>query len=167
LSKFWLLIAALALIGGCGFTPLHGQKQNGDDASSPLRQISVPPIPERLGQLLRIELTNQLTPNGAPRAPVYVLNVTLAEAKQNLAVRKDATATRANLIITATYTLKGVGVEETLLTGNVRSINSYNILDADFATLSAELDARRRATRDLATEIRSRLGIFLSQRTAP
>jgi LPS-assembly lipoprotein len=157
----------MILVTGCGFTPLHGHKQGGDDASSPLRQISVPPIPERLGQLLRIELTNQLTPNGSPRTPIYVLKVSITERKQDLAVRKDATATRANLIITASYTLKDVQTEKGLLTGKVRSVNSYNILDADFATLSAELDARRRASRDLATEIKSRLGVFLSQQTAP
>lgn len=157
----------MALISGCGFTPLYGQKQVDDSVSMAMQQISIPPIPERLGQLLRIELSKQLTPNGAPRAPDYVLTLTVAESKQDLAVRKDATATRANLIITASYILKNVQPEEVLLSGSVRSVNSYNILDADFATLSAEADARRRAARDLATEIRSRLGIFLSQQTTP
>ncbi len=156
----------MAFLTACGFTPLHGQQQVGADTTAALRQISVLPIAERLGQLLRIELTNQLTPTGPPRTPAYVLNVTVTETKQNLAVRKDATATRANLIITASFKLRQAGVDTPLLNSKVRSVNSYNILDADFATLSAESDARRRAARDLATEIRSRLGIFLSQRTA-
>ncbi len=157
----------MVLVTGCGFTPLHGQRQSGDSASVALQQISVPPIPERLGQLLRIELTNRLNPKGPPRTPAYVLNISLTEVKQDLAVRKDATATRANLIITASFALKGVQAKKILLAGSVRSVNSYNILDADFATLSAESDARRRAARDLATEINSRLGIFLSKQTAP
>lgn len=157
----------MVLLAGCGFTPLYGQQQASANASSALRQISVPPIPERLGQLLRIELTNQLTPNGQPRSPAYVLDVSLTESKRDLAVRKDATATRANLIITASFKLQDVQAEKVLFDGKVRSVNSYNILDADFATLSAESDARRRAARDLATEIRSRLGVFLSQQRAP
>ncbi len=115
--------------------------------------------------MLRIELTNRLTPNGQPRSPVFVLDVDVTESKQSLAVRKDATATRANLIIVATFNLRNVQTEKRVFAGTVRSINSYNILDADFATLSAESDARRRAVRDLATEIRSRLGIFLSKPT--
>lgn len=115
--------------------------------------------------MLRIELANQLTPKGPPRVAAYVLNVTLTESKQSLGVRKDATATRANLIITANFDLFDKQADKRLLAGTVRSINSYNILDADFATLSAESDARRRAARDLATEIQSRLGIFLSQST--
>jgi LPS-assembly lipoprotein len=94
-----------------------------------------------------------------------VLNVKLSESKQSLGVRKDATATRANLIITANFDLLDKQAGEKLLSGKVRSINSYNILDAEFATLSAESDARRRAARDLAAEIQSRLGMFLSRPT--
>ena len=53
--KFCITIAAMALISGCGFEPLHGRQQSSVDGSSALRQIAVPPIPERLGQLLRLE----------------------------------------------------------------------------------------------------------------
>jgi len=127
----------------------------------------VPPIPERLGQLLRIELTNRLNPQGLPQTPIYTLKVSVKENKQNLAVRKDATATRANLIIVANFELANIADKKGLFTGNIKSVNSYDILDADLATLSAESDARRRAARDLATEIKSRLGIFLSQQAAP
>lgn len=162
LFRLWLL-TALAVLTGCGFTPLHGNPQANGSATAALRQIGVPPIPERLGQLLRIELTNQITPKGQPRTPLYVLEVKVKESKQALAVRKDATATRANLILSANFKLKTGKESESLFTGTVRSVNSYNVLDADFATLSAESDARRRAVRDLATEIRSRLGIFLSR----
>lgn len=159
------MLAILTYVAGCGFQPLYGERQSAEGAAASLGQISVPPIPERLGQLLRIELIHRLTPTGQPQSPAYVLDVELRESKQDLAVRKDATATRANLIIAATFRLISVQSEQTLFTGTVRSINSYNILDADFATLSAESDARQRAVRDLATEIRSRLGIFLSRPT--
>lgn len=159
-----LLIAAVLLgFTGCGFHPLHSRQPADAAATAALRQISVLPIPERLGQMLRIELTDRLTPDGAPRSPVYVLDVTVTESKQDLAVRKDATATRANLIMVAKFQLKRAASGEELFSGTMRSINSYNILDADFATLSAEADARRRAARDLAMEIESRLGIFFSR----
>ena len=155
----------MALVAGCDFEPLYGRQQSGADVSAELSQIAVPPIPERLGQMLRIELTNQLTPKGQPRAPAYVLDVSVAENKQELAIRKDASATRANLIITATFNLKDRQTDESVFRGSLRSINSYNIIDADFATLTAENDARRRAVRDLATEIGLRLGLFLARPT--
>ena len=165
MSRAGIAAAALLFVTGCGFQPLYGPQQIGADGVSPLQQIAVSPIPERVGQLLRIELTKNLNPKGPPATPVYRLGVTVRESKQNLAVRKDATATRANLIIVATYTLSDAQSRQTLLKGSVRSINSYNILDADFATLSAEADARRRAARDLATEIQSRVGLFLARPT--
>jgi hypothetical protein len=45
--------------------------------------------------------------------------------------------------------------------GTVLSTNSYNVLDSGFATLSAEKDARNRALRSLAEEIRLRVGTAL------
>ena len=51
----------------------------------------------------------------------------------------------------------------TLLKANAISANSYNILRSEFATLSAENDARARAVRELSDEIRTRIGIYLSR----
>ena len=155
----------MVLLAACGFEPLHGRQQSGSDTSTELSKIAVPPIPDRLGQMLRIELTNQLTPKGQPRAPLYVLTVSVNENKQDLAIRKDATATRANLTITATFSLTDKKTNKSVFNGSLRSVNSYNIIDADFATLTAENDARRRGVRVLATEIGLRLGVFLSQPT--
>ena len=159
------MVAVMTLVSACGFQPFHERQQADAGAASALNQILISPLPERLGQLLRMELANRLTPKGPPPTPVYLLNVKLSESKQSLGVRKDATATRANLIITANFDLLDKQAGEKLLSGKVRSINSYNILDAEFATLSAESDARRRAARDLAAEIQSRLGMFLSRPT--
>ena len=47
--------------------------------------------------------------------------------------------------------------------GQVRSVNSYNILTSDFATLSAREDARKRAVRVLALDIKERLSVWLVQ----
>jgi LPS-assembly lipoprotein len=102
----------MVLVAGCGFEPLHGRPEAGNQTTSALSQISVPPIPERLGQLLRIELTNQLTPLGPPQKPAYVLNVSVSEVRRELGVRKDATATRANLIITARFNLTNIQTNE-------------------------------------------------------
>lgn len=153
----------LVVIAGCGFQPLYRQQTTGVEPVDALRDINVLPIPERVGQILRIELANRLTPTGAPAVPAYLLAVDITERKQDLGIREDATATRANLILTADFSLLDAQTRQSVFGGSVRSANSYNILDADFATLSAEADARRRAARDLAIEIESRLGIFLAQ----
>lgn len=164
------LVIGLLGLTACGFEPLYGDQEQGTPTEDLLSQVSVPPLEGRLGQLVRIELTNRLTPKPAP-APVYTVNVELTKSKQGLAVRRDATATRANLIISATFALTFVGETEKLTSGVVRSSNGYDILRSDFATLAAENDARRRGARDVANEIVSRIAIFLSraakQTTAP
>ncbi len=157
-----LLIGGLFCLTACGFEPLYGTQENGTATEDLLSRVSVSPIADRPGQLVRIELTNRLTPRPAP-TPLYVLSVVLNESKQDLAVRRDASATRANLIITANFTLTAIGSEGTLLSGNIRSSNGYDILTSDFATLAAENDARRRGARDIADGIIDRLAIFLSR----
>lgn len=166
MSKSATALAALLVLTACGFQPLYGAAQTGPNGESPLQSVAVPPIPERLGQMLRIELTNRLSPKGAPQTPDYVLDVKLREVVQNLGFRKDATATRANLNITAEFVLIDARTQQPVFDGTVRSINSYNILTENFATLTAESDARRRAAVDLATEIQSRLGLFLAKPTS-
>ena len=50
-----------------------------------------------------------------------------------------------------------------MLSGNVNSTSSFNILTSDFATLSAESDARARSLREISDEIRTRVAVFLSR----
>ncbi len=161
--------AACLLLAACGFQPLYG---DADEQLAPtedlLELVDVPPIADRTGQLLRIELTNRLTPTRPAPQPVYTLPIRLTESRANLAVRKDASATRANLTITATYELQRISDGVSLTSGSVRSVNSYDIVTSDYATLVAEQDARRRGAKDIADGIVDRMAIFLSdaQRSA-
>lgn len=157
-----LLLVGLLGLTACGFEPLYGDQDQGAATEDLLSRVSVPPIADRLGQLVRIELTNRLAQRPAPE-PLYVVEVKLTESEQGLAVRRDASATRANLIITAEFTLKAIGTEGSLMSGSIRSSNGYDILISDFATLAAETDARRRGARDIADAIVDRLAVYLSR----
>lgn len=150
---------ALTALAGCGFRPLHG-RDNGNTPAS-LAAIYVAPIPDRTGQILRNGLLDRLTPKGVPKRPSYQLRVGLREGKQDLAIRKDDVATRANLVVVAQFQLIRASDATVIYTGTATSTNSYNILRSDFATISAENDARRRATVQIADEIRTQLAIFL------
>lgn len=152
-----LAAALVAGLSGCGFQPLHG---GGGGGPQDLATIRIERIPNRIGQKLHNRLLDRLTPKGPPARPAYVLKVSLAESLQNLAIRRDETATRANLTLTASFSLTGSGDGRTF-NGTAVSTNSYNILQSDFATLSAESDARDRALRVLAEEIRARVAAAL------
>jgi len=157
-----LLLTGLLALGACGFEPLYGTADRGAETGQLLSRIEVPPIADRLGQLVRTELNNRLKPRPAPQ-PLYAVVVTLTESTQGLAVRRDASATRANLIVNATFTLSAISGGENLLSGEIRSVNGYDILTSDFATLAAEKDARRRGARDVADAIVDRLAIYMSR----
>ena len=158
-----VLGAALA-ISGCGFEPIHGQRSGASGAT--LAAIDIQLIADRSGQMLRNELLQQMHPRGATRAR-YSLSVLLTERLASLGIRKDEVATRANLTLTAGFTITELGGARRKFSGSARSANSYNILTSDFATLSAREDARRRAISQLALGIRERISVWLIRSGEP
>lgn len=153
--------AALLAGAGCGFQPIHGQKSAASSAA--LANFDIALIAERTGQMMRNELLQQMQPRGAVASPRYGLGVALTESPADLAIREDDVATRANLTLTARFSVMSRVDGSVLFSGQVRSVNSYNILTSDFATLSAREDARKRAVRVLALDIKERLSVWLVQ----
>lgn len=156
------LLLGLAL-AGCGFQPLYGRSDT--QAVSTLDHmaaIRIAPLPDRVGQQMHNLLRDRLNPRGQPREPAYRLNLELSESRRELGIRKDETATRANLILSANFTLREFGSNRVLLQGRTSSVNSFNILTNQFATSFSESDARKRALRELSDNIRTRLGIYFS-----
>src|SRR5690242_5563362 len=85
------------LLGGCGFTPLYGQADPVFDEE--LSSVQVLPIPERLGQRLAIELRDSLNPSGVSVTPRHYLIVRLTVTRSESAIRRDATASRAQYTV--------------------------------------------------------------------
>lgn len=157
------LLAALVLLGACGFRPLYGSKEKGA-AAAELAAVEIKPIADRAGQQLHNLLLDRINPRGRPAKPRYVLKIRLTQGIERLAVRKTAFSTRANLRLIAAFALAPAGGGEVLVSGTSLAISSYNILDSEFATLTSEKDARSRATGQLAEDIRTRLAVFFTQR---
>ena len=155
----------LLLLSACGFRPLYGPASASQARTSErLASVSVSLIPDRTGQLVRNALLDRINIGGQPAKPEFVLDVDVNESIQNLAIQRDETATRANLILQADFRLVVTATRETVFDGSVQSVSSYNISTSqDFATLSAETNARRRGALDLADEITARVAIFLAR----
>lgn len=158
-----LVVLACFWLSACGFEPLYGENQDGFSTDQLLEFIQVAPIEDRTGQILRIELTNRLTPTRPVPKAIYALQVTLNESKSGLAVQKDASTTRANLTITASFELVEISSGQVFTGGAVRSVNSYDILLSDFATLAAEANARERGAKDLSDGIVDRISIYMAR----
>jgi LPS-assembly lipoprotein len=160
---------ALALVAvflqGCGFRPLYGQAGTTNaspEVSTALAAITIRPIADRDGVRLRQALRERLQPTGLSERPLYALDVQMRSQVQELGIRSDATASHANLIYTARFSLTEGGTR--ILSDTVQSIVSYNILDDQYATVAAVGNASDRAIKQIGDEIKVRLAIFFDHR---
>ena len=163
-----LLVFCALFLSACGFRPLYGTSQSDSQAADQhLALIQVSQISDRVGQQLRNHLLSRLSPKGEPSDPYYSLQISLTESVANLGVKKSAVVTRGNLTLTASYSLislKG-SAEEALASGSVISISSYDIPQAQYTALAAAKDARARAVRELADDLKIRLAVYFKQHT--
>lgn len=167
-----LLAGALAVsLTACGFTPLYGvQEGTSSRTEQELAQIEIMQISDdRLGYDVYNALVDRLSPTGLPANPDYQLRVRLREDREGVAIERDASITRYNYRLNATYALIDVRSGNVIHEGTSRSIAAYNVVDNQFATLSAQRDAQERAAVELSEDIRLRLGIFFGRQinTAP
>lgn len=160
-----VLLTAVLAVAACGFRPLYGTRGGGSTPDQ-FAQIRIEPIKDRVGQQLHNHLLTALNPDGRPVRPRYTMRTNIFESTTSLAVRKSAFATRANLQVRANYAVTDVATGKNIFDGESAITVSYNILDSEYATLAAEKDARARAVRELAEDMRIRLGIFFSSQYA-
>ncbi len=157
-----LVALALGAGSGCGFRPLYGSGAVVGDVPEQLNQTEIAVIPDRTGQLLRVYLIEQMNPAGRPASPRYRLQASVQESQLPLGIQRDDTATRYNLILTAPFSLIEAGSNEVLLARTVRVITGYDFLNDQFATLTAERDARERALRQISEDIRTRVALYFA-----
>ena len=158
-----LALVLAAGLTGCGFQPLYAKRGNESSTSLDLASVQVDPLPDRVGQQMHNYLRDRLNPHGQPVSPSYRLRVEITESKTEVGVRRDETATRANLRMSVNFSLINYGGDAVLLAGRSTSTTSYDILDNPFASTVSESDARERALREMADDIRTRLAIYFSQ----
>lgn len=154
-----IVVMALA---ACGFEPLYSDRGPGPSAISQLAAVEVAPIPERVGQVLRNDLLDRISPFGTPARPAYRLEVRLDFDREGLGFRPDEAITRVNLRFGARYRLVVPESGEKVFSAVARSSVSYNVVQSDFANLNAERDAERRAAHMIGEEISARIGLFLT-----
>ena len=128
-----------------------------------LASIYVEPLPENDGYELRNQLIDLLGSDGREAGKRYFLKVTLNEESNGVALQNDATITRYNDTLTASYVLTDVSGKQ-VTSGTQTSLASYNVSNAPYSTLVVQKDSDRRAADDLADRIRMDLGAYFSGR---
>ncbi|MBL4693452.1 MAG: hypothetical protein JKY92_09015 [Magnetovibrio sp.] len=83
----------------------------------------------------------------------------MSESIARLSIDQSSFATRANLKVSASYSLTRLQDGKKIIKGTVNTVASYNILSSDFATIVAEDNARKLAITQLAELLHTRLGV--------
>jgi LPS-assembly lipoprotein len=150
-------------LSGCGFTPLYGEHgvASAPEVTDALSTVSIRSLPNREGVKLRQVLREELNPRGLTQA-AFDLDVNLATRIDELGIRQDATSSRANMVLIATFSLSEGG--QTVFGDRVQSIVSYNILDDQYATVASQADAETRGIRMVGAEIKTRLAVYFHGR---
>lgn len=161
------ILSVCIAVSACGFRPLYAPPAEDVSGGSvyafeELKAVEVALLPDRDGQYLRNKLVRLLQPEGRARVTKYGLQVSFSENKSSLDVQQSAVATRANLSVTANFSLVALSDGRAVHTGNVRATGGYNIFDSEFQTLIAEQGARERALDSIAEQIRIRIATALT-----
>src|SRR5579863_9564525 len=107
IRRMLFLIALAAVLPGCGFHPMYASASNGaaGPAETGLAQISINPMYERAGQVLRLALQERFERGGAGLAPRYDLVVAYGLSGEPIAIEPDSSVTRLRFVGSATWTL--------------------------------------------------------------
>lgn len=163
LFKQSLLLLLLGALAACGFQPLYGEQTQNSQVTGKLAATYVMPIDGREGQIVRNELLDRISPKGIPAQALYRLKIELSSLKRGLAIDKDDSTNRFNLILTARYTLLAANGRDVIHTGSAQSIASYNVVISDFANLSAEKNAQKRSALVMAEKIHRQISVYLTR----
>ena len=122
----FLYLIVFFIFTGCGYESIYSKNvyKNKD-----LLSISVKNIKDRSGQILRNSLLNNLNPDRERVIKKYKLIVEISESKSSLAFRRDMSATRTDLEVTAKYLLTDIKngeikypLSETMVSGNIQKM---------------------------------------------
>jgi LPS-assembly lipoprotein len=154
-------LAAFALtfvLAACGFHPMYAP-----GLAPQLATIYVEPMAERDGYELRNQLIDLLRSNGIEAGKRYRLTVRLNQTSRGVALQNDATITRYNDSLDASYVLTDMD-GNTVTSGTQTSLSSYNVADSPYSTLAAQRDSSKRAAQDIAQRIQTDLAAWFRQR---
>lgn len=167
LKKNILLLSLI--LSSCGFQPLYVEKKHdnmwyygGDfdtSISDEMSKISIEPISQRFGQMLRNDLIDLLTPKGSPKQPKYRLFVSLTSKREtDQALRSDITATRKMVVYKVGYYMTENGQQ--VMKGDSVAYTSYDILANPYSTTMARKKGDEDAANIIANDIALRIGAY-------
>ncbi len=167
MKKIILTFFACVSLASCGFTPMYGTGHDGGAEAgirAELSHIHIDNVKNREGQFLRNALIDRFYIDGRPSQINYVLSLSdIDESRSDLDITKSSDATRAQLRVATTMTLRDADTQEIVLQRPLRSITSFNVLTSEFATRVSEQAARENTLNDIARQVELQIGLYLKR----
>ena len=163
-----VLAGAAASLSGCGFHPVYGPLAKGGTVLPEMAAIYVAVFPERSGQLLRQALQQRLEGTGEGVAKTYELSGGFGIAAEAIGVQQDSSSTRVRLNANASWQLRRLDPQQTLLTtGSVRALDGYNINNQQYFAADLEQSAGfQRLAEAVADQITLDLALYFRKQAA-
>lgn len=159
-----LIVIALTL-SGCGFRPLYGTIGANPGAQAMFASIYVEPIDqERVGYDLRNKVIDLLRATDRPQNATYRLKMTVTETREGVALQNDSTITRYDLAFTVKYELTDAKMNS-VTKGTETTLESFDVAQSPYASLTGQEEAEKRAAQDLAEHIQIDLGVHFARST--
>ena len=161
IRRFALALSLLPLLASCALSPIYAGGASGPVASS-LAAISVAPIPDRAGWLMRNALIDRL--GGERQGVAYRLEVDLDDDISGFGIRGDRSVTRERRTLRARYRLVQASSGLVLLDATAGSDAGIDVVSSPYATVAAEQTALERLSKVVADQIVARLALYASSR---
>ncbi len=160
------MMVALLSLSGCGFEPMYGtHSATAEAVDVALPNIDIGNIPDRDGQYLRNQLIDRLYTSGRPADAPYLL--TFSKLQKNitdLGIQKDATATRAEVQITAHMELVDKSTNKPVLQRDLKTVGAYNLLDDQLATIVSQQKITESILQEMKDDAVTELGLYFRRR---
>jgi LPS-assembly lipoprotein len=152
-------IASSLMVQGCtSYRPLYGAGTDGKGVAVVMSGITVEEQKTRAGQIVRNNLTSSFGGAGS----TFILRLTPAEKTQQLSALSGQKLERHRYNLKVNYELADGKSGVTVVSGASFSNVSYDTVEQPIADLRAAENARERAAREVAEDIRLRLAAHFS-----
>lgn len=149
-----LALALLLGLAACGLQPVYSGGGSGPVATA-LTDISVAPIPDRAGFLVRNALIQRL---GTPaETPHLRLEVELDDQITGFGIRGDNSVARERRTLRARYRVVAIATGAVLLDATAGSDAGIDRVSSEYAVVAAETTALDRLSVEVARQISARI----------
>jgi len=160
--KGLVFLSLALLLSGCGLQPMYAGGGSGAVARG-LAAVEVPAIEGQAGWLVRNALVDRLGAAGTSGAR-YRLDVRLDDKLEGLGVLSDDTTGRERRTLRARYQLVDLADGNILVDATAGSDAGIDVVSSEYATIAAEQTALENLSREVASQIATRLALVLRER---